>query len=107
MENTNEAHSPRKYKSPIVSNFIARRNPAEFEKTQRNMLLSALIDDALKAKGWNKKQLAEAMHKNPSEVTKWLSGTHNFTLETLYLIESYLGVKLFSIPSLEQNYSNQ
>lgn len=88
----------RRYKSPIVSSFMARRNPAEFEKTKRNMLLAALIDDALKAKGWNKKQLAEAMNKQPSEVTKWLSGTHNFTLETLYLIESYLGVTLFTVP---------
>ena len=91
----------RKYRSPIVSNFIARRNPAEFEKTKRNMLLAVLIDEALKTKNWNKKQLAEAMHKNPSEVTKWLSGTHNFTLETLYLIESYLDVTLFTVPTAE------
>ena len=62
-------------------------------------LKAVLIDEALKAKGWNKKQLAEVMHKNPSEVTKWLSGTHNFTLETLYLIELHLGVKLFIVPS--------
>ena len=94
-------NQPRKYRSPIVSNFIARRNPAEFEKTKRNMLLAVLIDEALKTKNWNKKQLAEAMHKNPSEVTKWLSGTHNFTLETLYLIESYLDVTLFTVPTAE------
>ena len=75
------------------------------------MLLAVRIDEALKSKGWSKKQLAEAMHKNPSEVTNrtiacrtiawWLSGTHNFTLETLYLIESYLGVTLFEIPTTE------
>jgi len=33
------------------------------------MLLAVRIDAALKSKGWTKKQLAEAMHKNPSEVT--------------------------------------
>lgn len=65
------------------------------------MLLAVRIDEALKSKGWSKKQLADAMHKNPSEVTKWLSGTHNFTLETLYLIESYLGVTLFEIPTTQ------
>jgi ribosome-binding protein aMBF1 (putative translation factor) len=101
MKNSSETHSPRKYKSPVVSNFIASRSSSDFDKTKRNMLLAVLIDDALKAKGWNKKQLAEAMHKNPSEVTKWLSGTHNFTLDTLYLIESYLGVKLFIVPSTD------
>jgi ribosome-binding protein aMBF1 (putative translation factor) len=99
MENSSGAHSPRKYKSPVVSNFIARRSSNDFDKTKRNILIAILIDDTLKAKGWNKKQLAEVMHKNPSEVTKWLSGTHNFTLETLYLIESYLDIKLFFVPS--------
>jgi ribosome-binding protein aMBF1 (putative translation factor) len=89
----------RKYSSKIVSDFIDQRNPAEFNKRKRTMLLAARIDEALKAKGWSKKQLAEAMHKNPSEVTKWLSGTHNFTLETLYLIESYLDTTLFIIPT--------
>lgn len=100
MENSSETHSPRRYKSSVVSNFIARRGSNDFDNTKRNMLLAVLIDDALKEKGWNKKQLAEAMHKNPSEVTKWLSGIHNFTSETLYLIESYLDVKLFIVPSM-------
>ena len=91
----------KKYRSKVLAAFIADRKPAEFNKTKRNMLLAVRIDEALKSKGWSKKQLADAMHKNPSEVTKWLSGTHNFTLETLYLIESYLGVTLFEIPATE------
>jgi ribosome-binding protein aMBF1 (putative translation factor) len=90
---------PKKYRSKVLASFITNRNPAEFDKTKRNMILAVRIDEALKSKGWSKKQLADAMHKNPSEVTKWLSGTHNFTLETLYLIESYLGVTLFEIPT--------
>ena len=53
------------------------------------MLIAARIDDALKAKNWTQKQLAEAMNKRPSEVTKWLSGTHNFTLETIAFIEKH------------------
>lgn len=89
----------KKYRSKVVADFLAQRDPEQFNKTKRTMLLAALIDEALKAKGWSKKQLAEAMHKNPSEVTKWLSGTHNFTLETLYLIESYLDTTLFIIPA--------
>jgi ribosome-binding protein aMBF1 (putative translation factor) len=92
---------PKKYRSESVNSITATRNSAEFEKTKRNMLLAARIDEALKAKGWSKKQLAETMHKNPSEVTKWLSGTHNFTLDTLYLIETYVGVKLFEIPHMD------
>ena len=88
----------RKYTSPIIANVLAKRNMANYEKTKRNMLLAARIDDALKLKGFSKKHLADLMEKRPSEITKWLSGTHNFTLETLYRIETYLGVTLFMIP---------
>jgi ribosome-binding protein aMBF1 (putative translation factor) len=94
-------NSPRKYSSPILSRVLANRNPANYEKTKRNMLLAARIDDALKMKGLSKKQLADLMEKRPSEITKWLSGTHNFTLETLYRIEAYLGVTLFTIPETD------
>jgi ribosome-binding protein aMBF1 (putative translation factor) len=88
----------RKYTSPILTKVLTKRNMANYEKTKRNMLLAARIDDALKLKGFSKKQLADLMEKRPSEITKWLSGTHNFTLETLYRIETYLGVTLFMIP---------
>lgn len=91
--------NPKKYRSPLIDSLIANRNTNDFEKVKRNMLLAARIDEALKSKGWSKKQLADIMHKNPSEVTKWLSGTHNFTLETLYLIESYLNITLFEVPT--------
>ena len=60
---------PKKYRSKVLASFVANRNPAEFDKTKRNMLLAVRIDAALKSKGWTKKQLAEAMHKNPTEVT--------------------------------------
>jgi transcriptional regulator with XRE-family HTH domain len=60
-------------------------------------MISARIDDALKAKGWTQKQLADIMGKRPSEVTKWLSGNHNFTLETISLIEKNLGITLILI----------
>jgi ribosome-binding protein aMBF1 (putative translation factor) len=94
----NMENQVRKYTSPILTKVLAKRNIANYEKTKRNMLLAARIDDALKLKGFSKKQLADLMEKRPSEITKWLSGTHNFTLETLYRIETYLGVTLFMIP---------
>ena len=65
------------------------------------MHIATRIDDGLKAKGWSQRQFAIKMGKRPSEVTKWLSGTHNFTLETLSMIESYLGITLIIIPEEE------
>lgn len=45
--------------------------------------LSDRIDEQMKAKGISKLQLAKLTGKRPSEVTRWLSGQHNFTLATI------------------------
>jgi ribosome-binding protein aMBF1 (putative translation factor) len=94
METMNK---PRKYTSPIIQEALKNIDPTRREMVRRRMLIAARIDDALKAKNWTQKQLAEAMSKRPSEVTKWLSGTHNFTLETIALIEKHLNITLIMV----------
>lgn len=61
------------------------------------MLLAAKINDGMKAKGWQNKQLAEALEQNPSIITKWLIGIHNFTSDNLSDIEEVLGISLLDI----------
>jgi len=58
------------------------------------MRVASIIADALTAKGMEKKQFAQKVGRKPSEITKWLSGTHNFTLYTLTDIEQVLNIKL-------------
>ena len=41
------------------------------------------MDQIMKNKGISKKQLSELTQRRPSEVTKWLSGSHNFTCKTI------------------------
>jgi ribosome-binding protein aMBF1 (putative translation factor) len=94
MKTMNEA---RKYTSPIIQEALRNIDPTRREMVRRRMMISARIDDALKAKGWTQKQLADIMGKRPSEVTKWLSGNHNFTLETISLIEKNLEITLILI----------
>lgn len=55
------------------------------------------IDATLKQKNMTQKDLARMMHKTEAEVSRWLGGTHNFTLRTIAKISSVLGVPLFSI----------
>lgn len=43
-----------------------------------------------------KKELAVLMNKHDSEISKWVSGTQNFTIETLSQIEHYLEVDFFN-----------
>ena len=87
----------RKYNSTIINDMISNRNPIEYKNTKRSMLLADKIANAIESKGWTRKQFAVSINKNPSEVTKWLSGTHNFTLATLYMLESHLDLTLFEI----------
>jgi len=84
----------KEYESAVVADLLSEITGAEQEKTDKLMHLAARIDDAIKAKGWNKSNFANAMHKHPSEITKWLSGTHNFSVKTLFEIEAVLGISL-------------
>lgn len=55
------------------------------------------IDERLKALGISQKELAGRMHKTEAEVSRWLCGTHNFTLRTLAQISSALGQDLIKV----------
>ena len=45
--------------------------------------IAGRIDKLLKEKGLTQKQFAQMVHHSQGEVSRWLSGTHNFTLATL------------------------
>lgn len=62
-----------------------------------SMEIAARIDDLLHQKGWTGADLARAFDKSPSEISRWLSGTHNFTLETLARLEAILGAPILRI----------
>ena len=55
----------------------------EAEKEARRQRTAEEILDALKASGMNRKEFALKMGRQPREVTKWLSGKHNFTSDLL------------------------
>ena len=52
------------------------------------------IDALIKKKGLTKKEFAESIGKRPSEVTRWLSGQHNFTIRTLATLSAYFDESL-------------
>ncbi len=84
-------------KNSILDDFMKEITSEEAKKIEKRMLLAAKIDDTIKAKGWKKKELAAALNKRPSEISKWLSGTHNFNIDTLFDIEEVLGVELINV----------
>lgn len=84
----------KKHNSALLDELMAEITPLEMAQTQAKMELAARIEDLMQAKGWNKKQLAAAVGKQPSEVTKWCSGTQNLTMDVLTEIAFALGVEL-------------
>ena len=94
-------NKPRNYSDSIIDKIFNEISKAEYDLTEKKMLLAARIDDAIKARGWQKQDLARALHKRPSEISKWLSGTHNFTTETLWEIEKVLFVELVNLHERE------
>ena len=90
------------YTSPLIEELLMEISPEEQERTEKRMLLAARIDDAIKAKGWKRKDLAKALGKTDSEISKWLSGTHNFTSDKLFDLERVLNVKLITLDNRPQ-----
>ena len=56
------------------------------------------INQLLVENNISKKQLADKMDKKPSEISKWLSGEHNFTLRSLAKLSAELGEPLLEVP---------
>lgn len=52
----------------------------------------------LREKGLTQKELADQMGKSQSEISKWLSGDHNFTLRSLAKLEAELNAEIIYVP---------
>ncbi len=59
--------------------------------------ISDCIDALMRQKGLSKKQFAESLGRRPSEITKWLSGQHNFTIATLAMLSSFFGQPIITV----------
>lgn len=85
------------YNSPLLDHMFDEIPEKEFKKTERRMKLAIKIADAMKVNGYSKVKFAGLMNQHPSVITKWLSGTHNFTIDTLFDLEQTLNIKLVSV----------
>jgi transcriptional regulator with XRE-family HTH domain len=84
----------KKISSSIINELLSEISPIENMQTSAKMSLSARLEDLILSKGWGKREFAEKVNKNPSEITKWLSGTQNFTIDTLCDIAYALGISI-------------
>ena len=59
--------------------------------------ISNRLDELMQKKCMTKKQLADAIGKRPSEITRWLSGEHNFTISILSMLGTFFGEPIISV----------
>jgi transcriptional regulator with XRE-family HTH domain len=79
----------------LLDQLLKSITPTQQNRTDNRMFLAARIADVMREKNISQKALAEKLGKKHSVITLWLSGTHNFTCETLSDIEIALDIKLF------------
>ena len=79
----------------IIDEILKSAPVEDIHFVDRATELTEQIYRMLDAVGWNQKQLALSMNKSEAEISKILSGTHNFTLRMLSHIESVLGENIF------------
>ena len=68
--------------------FEARKRTVSNEAKEFVDLSFKIVDriyDILQEKGMSQKDLAEKLGKSEAEISKWMRGTHNFTISTIIL----------------------
>jgi predicted XRE-type DNA-binding protein len=87
----------KEHDSPGLRELLEEATALELAQTKVKMQLAANIEELMRSKGWTKTRFAAELHKSQPEVSKWLSGAHNFTIDTLCHIALVLGT---DVPAL-------
>ena len=90
----------RRKPSASLTRIINNIDEDKLRRTRDRMLVANKIADALNAKGISQKKFSEMAGRSESEVSEWLSGDRNFTIDTLSDIQKYLGIDLLNTSSM-------
>lgn len=85
------SNNPRKKRRRNISNDVVRY-------VDHSMSIAKQIDLILKSLGKNQLYLAGKLGKSESEISKWMTGAHNFTLKTISKIEAVLNSTIILCP---------
>ena len=84
-------------KSSIIEERRRKVNPEARRMIDLSFRIVDRIHEILEEKGLKQKDLALRLGKNESEISKWMCGTHNFTIDTLVSIENVLGEPIIEV----------
>ena len=90
----------------IMDEIRSSISPEIKMQMELSVAIANRIYEILEAKGLSQKEFANLMGKTETEVSRWLSGTHNLTLATISKITTTLGEQIIKVAdySLEPAY---
>lgn len=84
-------------KSSIIEARRAKVSPEIRSRVNFSFMIVDRIHYILEEKGLKQKDLATILGKKESEISKWMRGTHNFTIDTILTIENALGQPILQV----------
>ena len=81
----------------LFDQIVAETPPELKKQLDMSFAIADKLDAALKERGLTQKEFAHMIGHTQAEVSRWMSGTHNFTLATLAKISVALGVNSFTV----------
>jgi transcriptional regulator with XRE-family HTH domain len=87
----------------MITDWLDQNPNSEIDSfIEKNLAITEKVRLAMEKKGWKSQDLAKAMDKNPSEVSKWLTGMHNLTLKSIIKMEIALGIDLMHTEPIKE-----
>jgi len=85
----------------IMDEIRSTISPEMKLQMEMSVAIANRIYEILESKGMTQKELAQRLGKTETEVSRWLSGTHNMTLSTVCKISAALGKEIVTVPKRE------
>lgn len=84
-------------RNKIFDECLSNVSPATIEEVNLSFEIAKRIQDIMKTKGMKRSELAAKLGKKPAEISRWLNGTHNFTISTVAKLSVALESPIISI----------
>ena len=84
-------------RSSIIESRRAAVSPEVVSRINFSFMIVDRIHDILEERGLKQKDLADMLGKKESEISKWMRGTHNFTIDTILNIQDALGQPILQV----------
>ncbi len=83
----------------MLNQIRERTTPAQKKYVENNMDIVDYIHDLLAERKMKPVDLARLLDKKPAEISKWLSGTHNLTVQSISKLEAALEEDIIMTPA--------